>query len=408
MKYYENIKFILNLKNIRDLKINNNFIEIVNDELSEVIKTYNIKELHNRLNNIFNFIKYEVHDEISWVKRLDIIVNELKQDSSSLYSMRIRYGKKNGKIFFDEKNNRCSQTKEKYIIKYGDIDGRIKWKDKFINCGHSLDKYKKRYGNDIGIVLYNESMLKKKKTINERKLNGKKYKNGRTLNEYISRDGEIIGTEKYNNRNKIQSNRFSIEYYLNKFGENEGIDKWEEYKKKMDKTSLDALIKKYGNDEGKEKHEKYLIKKIYYNSLEYYIKKYGDDGELKWNEYRNKTIFKIQRYSKISQELFWSIYNRLNDNQKKNCMFAECNKERFIRKGNEIIFIDFTLKNIAIEFDGTYWHSSESTKNKDLRKTKLINEFGFLLLRIPENNYIKNKNLVLENCMKYINNNYNE
>ena len=55
--------------------------------------------------------------------------------------------------------------------------------------------------------------------------------------------------------------------------------------------------------------------------------------------------------------------------------------------------------NFAIEFDGDYWHSKESAKEKDERKNQLCEEKGIKLLRIKEEDWDNNR-VNIENELK--------
>jgi len=192
---------------------------------------------------------------------------------------------------------------------------------------------------------------------------------------------------------------------------------------KNDSSSLKSFIIRYGEKDGeklfliKNNKTKPILdcsnitewKKRYENvgeSLDKYIKLYGEkNGIVKWNEYRNKTIFKKQKYSKISQELFWYVYDILNEKQKKFVYFAEKNSEYFFRKNKTIIFADFKLKNIIVEFDGEYWHSSKETKIRDKIKDNIYYENNCFLLRINERDYLNDKNNVINTVVEFINKN---
>lgn len=49
-----------------------------------------------------------------------------------------------------------------------------------------------------------------------------------------------------------------------------------------------------------------------------------------------------------------------------------------------------TGTNIAVEFDGDYWHSTEAAKTRDKRKTAALLSRGMRLVRIPERIYLSN------------------
>lgn len=396
MNYYKNIEELLSLKLLKEVS------HLVNDkskiELVKIIKKYTKKDLKNRIINIATFIKYNVSSEVSWCDRIFLIKNVLKNDSSSLKSFIIRYGEKDGEKLFSIKNN-----KTKPIL---DCSNITEWKKRYENVGESLDKYIKLYGEKNGVVKWNEYKKKRKCTYKNNKTNGKIYLNGRTLNEYISRYGKDVGKKKYEIRNNKQKYRFSVDYYIEKYGFELGNEKWNNYRKTMIKTTLKSYISRYGKEVGKKKYELFIKNLKYNNSLDFFIKKYGiENGENKWNEYRNKTIFKKQKYSKISQELFWYVYDILNEKQKKFVYFAEKNSEYFFRKNKTIIFADFKLKNIIVEFDGEYWHSSKESKIRDKIKDNIYYENNCFLLRINERDYLNNKNNVINTVVEFINKN---
>lgn len=49
-------------------------------------------------------------------------------------------------------------------------------------------------------------------------------------------------------------------------------------------------------------------------------------------------------------------------------------------------FIDFAIpeKKIFIECDGTYWHSLDETKKRDIKKDKIANKIGWKMIRFAE------------------------
>ena len=345
---YGSVDEFMTLKNLKGIELS----EYHYEQLTKIIYKYNNYELRNLYQPIKCFIKYDVHDNIEWIDRIEIIKNKLFRDSSSLYSHVIRYGEEYGTKIFNEKCLRTTMTLKGYIKKHGEIEGRLLWKSKYARVGCSLKLFIEKYGEDEGKKRFFIYVKQRKLKYLENKKNGFKYRNGRTLSEYIKLYGEELGSTKYYKRNNEHSYRFSLNHYILKYGNDEGNIRWEKYKRTMNKCSLEAYIEKYGNTVGKEKYNKRIEFLKYFNSLEYYNQKYGVElGQIKWDEYRNKTIFKKSKYSKISQELFWNIYNKLDVELKKYCYFAELNSEYFFRIKNDIIFSDFKLNNLVIEFD---------------------------------------------------------
>lgn len=119
----------------------------------------------------------------------------------------------------------------------------------------------------------------------------------------------------------------------------------------------------------------------------------------------HSVIFKS--YSKISQELFWEIYNRLPTECQIHTHFGELNGEYRIMYDTEKrsnYFYDFCITSLKlmIEFDGTYWHSLEGAKERDQHKQFVAEEKGFKMIRVNEADYYKDKQGVINGCVNEI------
>lgn len=100
--------------------------------------------------------------------------------------------------------------------------------------------------------------------------------------------------------------------------------------------------------------------------------------------------------SKISQQMFWEVYNQLTPQEQAKCFFGELNHERAIRTDNadgklELINkhsyrLDFTLDHKCVEFDGYYWHRN-SKKKDEAQDLYLKEEHGINTLRVCEMDY---------------------
>ena len=125
-----------------------------------------------------------------------------------------------------------------------------------------------------------------------------------------------------------------------------------------------------------------------------------------------------QSYSKISQELFVSIYNKLN--KISDIYFAtkhndgvydnDKNDEYVVHTHNgRIRFLDFYIPSLGkcIEFDGDYYHSErffKGNKTRDLiREQEIVDTIdGIKILHIRENDYRSDKELVVQQCLDFI------
>lgn len=158
------------------------------------------------------------------------------------------------------------------------------------------------------------------------------------------------------------------------------------------------------------------LSKLKTNSKEWFIKKYGDEWKKLYLEYYNKKMEELHnnkhnlmknKYSKISQELFNYVYEKIIT--KENVYYATKNGEFFINLKDEhklklnkhCIRPDFKVGNKIIEFNGDYWHSK--TKEEDKLRYSILGGLGYEVLVISENEYKKNKSIIIEKCVNFIN-----
>jgi very-short-patch-repair endonuclease len=146
------------------------------------------------------------------------------------------------------------------------------------------------------------------------------------------------------------------------------------------------------------------------NSKEWFIDKYGDEiGRIKHADYSYKKMLtlstlKASRYSKISQTLFWEVYNKLKN--KNDVYFTELNSEYIIRiplkynHENIIMMPDFKQNNKIIEYNGNYWHSKE----KDNLRYKILGEMGYDVLIITSDEFRRDKldENIINKCINFL------
>jgi len=349
------------------------------NEINDIIEVYDTKTIKNRLVNIRDFILYGVDD--NWLGRLKTITDVLKNDVTSDYALEIRYGKDNVDTIKNTFKSKYGITKDKFIEKYGEMEGPKKWEEYKIKSKTpwGLEACIEKYGEMEGPKKWEERLSKKIKTMSERK-KLKPYKNGRTLLEYQNRYGIEEGFTRWYNRNQKQSYRFSKDYYVDNYGVELGEVRWLEYCKSMDKCSLPNFIIRYGDDLGKSKYDEYVNK-------------------IRFSEHN-------RYYSKISQELFWVLYNKINEG-KNLIKFAELNGEQFFypnKQWRRVFPVDFKLGKKIIEFDGDYWHNREDIKIIDKKKEEYLHSKGYSIFRVLESEYRNNNGLIIEKCLSFINN----
>lgn len=118
-------------------------------------------------------------------------------------------------------------------------------------------------------------------------------------------------------------------------------------------------------------------------------------------------------WSKISQRMFWSIYNSLEN--KNNIFFATkdennnldetSNYELKLTFPQRTIIPDFinTETKHVIEFDGDYWHREDMRDlSKEIEKVNILEQNGYKVLRIKECDYTNNPNGEIEKCIKFL------
>lgn len=113
--------------------------------------------------------------------------------------------------------------------------------------------------------------------------------------------------------------------------------------------------------------------------------------------------------SKLSQTLFWEIYNSLKCAE--NCFFHELNHEFILNMENDFKLkhtkankkwykLDFLFYKKIIEFDGIFYHKD---KEKDDIADKFFKSKGYQILRISELEYNKSPKETIEKCLIYLN-----
>lgn len=156
------------------------------------------------------------------------------------------------------------------------------------------------------------------------------------------------------------------------------------------------------------------------NSIESIIKRNGcsheDAVEIRAN-ITNKWLksFPKTNFSKVSQELFWLVYEKVK-NDYNNIYFASLKNGKLSNDNKNHEFrvktvrssrkLDFYIKDInkCIEFDGTYWHNRTNSGDDGLRDDEIFSSLGCEILHVKEQDYYDNKDGVVEQCLKFLNN----
>lgn len=154
-------------------------------------------------------------------------------------------------------------------------------------------------------------------------------------------------------------------------------------------------------------------------SKEICIEKYGEEEGIKrWTERQQKWMsnYKKSNYSKISQEMFWQIYEKIKDKNFE-IYFATLNPETKERddSGRNYEYVietmegcikpDFYLKNKkrVVEFDGDYWHGeARGNQERDRNRDKCLKDAGYEIWRVSERDYKKHPVAMVYEAVQFL------
>lgn len=227
-----------------------------------------------------------------------------------------------------------------------------------------------------------------------------------------------------NNTTKLE--RKSRSPFSKDFIKYDGIENVEEHISNFVKLAIKDRVSnttiKYYIDKGYsiDDSEKLLKERQTTFSLEKCIEKYGyDKGHKKWIDRQEKWLNNYQKvnYSKISQEMFISIYKELRNvgfsdkvyfaklDKNDNIHESKNNCEYRLKLNKSYILPDFFIPslNLILEFDGTYYHrdTTENKQREKIRDENIINS-GYNVLHISEKEYKDNKELTILKLVNYI------
>lgn len=400
----------------------------------------------------------EVHIEKYGLEEGTKRYNEYRKklvNSNGLENYIRKYGEEEGKRRYEEKNSKIQYggTINFYIDKYGKEEGVQRWNEICRNksYGHSFQKIidenldnpklaNKLIKEKSDKLKYDRSIEKISKDRNvtheeakeikrfsysiENKINNLSSK----LNISVS-EAENIVKEKLINAAKLTWN---LENYIRKYGFEEGTRRYQEFIRKISESnSLDSYQEKYGNKLGYIKFRERNDKWAYTMSLQGHIDRYGEElGTTKYNEliksrkpYSKSTkpsvSFNNKSYSLISNELFSYIDSIISKYINNKIRYSE--NEYIIPVydiSEEFTYLkpDFHIEgtNIIIEFYGDYWHKNpnkyfsekdQEIRNYDFRRISLLESLGYKVLIIWESEYRKDKDITINKCLQFINDN---
>ena len=201
---------------------------------------------------------------------------------------------------------------------------------------------------------------------------------GVTKESMIFIHGEEEGLRLWKKYCDRQAETNTFEYKMEKYGWS--LEDFEEYNKSRAAT-LENFIEREGEEEGLRHWNEYCDRQRYTASLEYFIERYGEDGERRFNDWRKKWMTCGNSISKIEIKVREELSN-----------YLELDNQITLKKGKRRYIFDMgSIKNKKIiEFNGTYWHCDPR-----LYEPTFVGRKGIPAKEIWINDY--NKNLIAMN-----------
>lgn len=233
-----------------------------------------------------------------------------------------------------------------------------------------------------------------------------------------SKEYKKMTDEEFEAYNK--SRAVTIDNLIKRHGEEKGKEIWNSYcEKQRYSTSKEYFIEKYGEKDGLEKYNNFYRKKA--QTLENFIEKYGEKiGKQKFDEFNFK---RSKFYSKMSQELFENLNEKLNLDLNHKVYYATHKNSEFCINKNKPKFFDFVISDLklCIEFNGDNFHanpkiySENETPNpfiptltakeiweSDKNKLELLKLRNFDYIIVWESDYKNNKENEINRCIEFI------
>lgn len=284
----------------------------------------------------------------------------------------------------------------------------------------TLEEYKSEFPN---APLYCSSD-KEATTINGGKhMKDEKYR--KMFSERIKGQKNPMSRSRASKQKRKETSPFSIDFYRKRFpGKTE-----DEYTKMVSERVSEFLKDRktwnqvgYWMEKGMTREEAVEeIAKRQTRDLSFFQSKYGEEeGRKQWLSKIEKWSHNFQKrcWSKVSQELFSSLYELLTEEDREKVRFATLNPEtgkiKDVKRnfearlilGDRIVLPDFIIGNKIIEFDGVYWHGKNkidsSKTDREKKRDELLIKNGFEVLHINELDWYKNPEEVINKCKNFL------
>jgi len=372
------------------------------------------KIYYDKIENLFINTSRDEYEEEVYMPSLEVFQN--------------KYGEEEGKQKHGEWRNRLKGSRgqnntkglfklELFRRKYGDKEGQKRyniWIEKnkgAVKGAGTLRWYVDKYGEDEGQKRYRLKCLRLKEACS----------NINTLEWYVEKYGEVEGKQRYKKKNMRISDpgRGTENYFVHRYGKDEGEKRYKIYINRLkESNTIEGYTKRYGKSEGKRKFEERLEFLRSNTSLKGFISRYGDvEGRKRWKERQRRWLksYKKSNFSRVSQELFWKIYNIIKGDFKTirfaqlqedgSADFSGKNNECHIDIGKSFVRPDFFVGDIGkiIEFDGDYWHGEgRGNKISDRIRDEKIREAGYDVIHIRERDYKNDPGESIRKCLEFI------
>lgn len=332
------------------------------------------------------------------------IQNRTKEDRQKIFKKRKetlqeKYGDSNYSLFGSNK------FKEVLKEKYGNEHYNNREKRRTTNlekygveCNLSLNAPERT--KKVWQEKHNEIIKKRNKTCLEKygveTFIGSSEFNDKTKCTQIKKHGSIENAIIYRTEKAQESkeNKYGDKYYHNKEQVKQTLkNRHKNFEEKNDCTQYNKLLKKYGQGW----HFVLNIPVIYDGRFRYISNKYIDEIE-NYSKIRHNlkevSRTEIELYNCIKKLTKYRIYKNV-----RNVITTENNKIKELD-------IYIPKLNLAIEYNGDYWHSSIfKDKYYHQEKTLLCYNKGIRLIHIYEHDWLENKEIILNNIKRIIDDN---
>jgi very-short-patch-repair endonuclease len=240
----------------------------------------------------------------------------------------------------------------------------------------------------------------------------KEWNESRAITEsnFISKYGQAEGVARWNSYREKQAHSNTFEYKKKRYGWTK--EKFDEYNKSRSVT-LDNLVKRHGTKLGTEKYNAYVEAQRYTNTIDYFIEKYGaEDGKARFERYCKMKSHSYEAYlerfsgdadlaskaladfyavrttdlynsSAVCKKFCAMLHKKISAVGNFSVFYADYTQEYYFGiPGYGRAIVDFYVKELqkVVEFYGDYWHCNPKIyKHDDIIKHpgasgKLVNE----------------------------------